>query len=425
MFFDLLTTRRFAPLFWCQFFSAFNDNFLRSSLIFLILFELASANSEALIALAGAIFIFPFFILSGLGGELADRFDKAVIARRLKLVEIAVAIVAIAGFWMHSMHVLFAALFGFGVIAALFGPIKYGILPDHLAQSELPAGNALVEGATFVAILAGTIMGGMAAGEGNEQATFAAVILLFAVLCWATARLIPPTGRAAPDLALTPNILASTFTLLAALRSNPRLWWGGLVVSWFWLVGSVALALLPPLVKNVVGGTEDVVRVYLAIFSIAVALGAALASYLAAGRIVLRPTLIGGVLLGLFALDLGWVTFGIEPQSASLGIADAVLSVRGLRIAVDLAGFAAAGGLFIVPAFSAVQAWAGADRRARVIAAVNVLNAAFMTAAGITLAVLLKAGVSPSVLMLLIGVGNLAVAVAIARTMPDPQSSQP
>src|SRR3984893_18169407 len=169
---SLLATRRFAPLFWCQFFSAFNDNFLKNALAFLILYKWAVPNSETLIALATAIFIFPFFILSAIGGEVADRYDKSGRAQRLKLVEIAVAGIAVAGFWFDSPELLFAALFLVGVIAALFGPIKYGILPDHLAESELPAGNALVEGATFIAILAGTIVAGFTSKDGSP-ASFA------------------------------------------------------------------------------------------------------------------------------------------------------------------------------------------------------------------------------------------------------------
>jgi len=139
---SLLATRRFAPLFWCQFFSAFNDNFLKNSLVFLILFKMSGENSQALITLAGAVLIFPFFVLSAIGGEIADRYDKALVAQRLKLAEIAVAALAVAGFWLHSIPVLFATLFLFGVIGAMFGPIKYGILPDHLAEPELPAGNS-------------------------------------------------------------------------------------------------------------------------------------------------------------------------------------------------------------------------------------------------------------------------------------------
>ena len=145
----LLMTRRFAPLFWTQFFAAFSDNFLKTSLVFLLLFHIGGADAEALITLAAAVFIAPYFFLSALGGELADRYDKAKVAQRLKFTEIGIAVIAVVGFGLHSVPVLFFALFLFGVIAALFGPVKYGILPDHLARSELPAGNALVEGATF------------------------------------------------------------------------------------------------------------------------------------------------------------------------------------------------------------------------------------------------------------------------------------
>jgi acyl-[acyl-carrier-protein]-phospholipid O-acyltransferase/long-chain-fatty-acid--[acyl-carrier-protein] ligase len=418
MFTSLMTTKRFAPLFWCQFLSAFNDNFLKNSLVFLILFKLSAENTEALISLAGAIFIFPFFILSALGGEIADRLDKALVAQRLKLVEIAVAGIAVAGFWLHSIPILFAALFLFGVISALFGPIKYGILPDHLATSELPAGNALIEGATFFAILTGTIVGGLAAKDGGDPAAFAGMMMVFALGCWGAAQFIPPTGRAAPELKINPNILASTFRLLGELKADARLWWGGMVVSWFWLVGAVVLSQLPTLVKNGLGGNEEVVTAFLAVFSIAIAIGSALASYLAAGRIVLAPTLFASVLLGLFALDLGVAMYGATASAADIGIRDVFGTARGIHVAIDMAGLAIAGGLFIVPAFSAVQSWAGADRRARVVAAVNVLNAAFMTAAGVAVAALLQAGLPLAVLFLLLGVANIIVAVVIARTMP-------
>src|SRR5262245_2348154 len=165
MFGSLMSSRRFAPLFWCQFFAAFNDNFLRNALIILILFKLGTAGGEMLVTLSGAIFMAPFFLLSGLGGQLADRFDKAMIARRVKFSEIGAAAVAMAGFALQSVPILFVALLLFGALAALFTPMKYGILPDHLAREELPAGNALIEAATFMAILFGTIAGGVSAGR--------------------------------------------------------------------------------------------------------------------------------------------------------------------------------------------------------------------------------------------------------------------
>ncbi len=415
---SLLTTRRFAPLFWCQFFSAFNDNFLKNSLVFLILFKMAEQASEALITLAGAIFIFPFFILSAIGGEIADRYDKAYVAQRLKFIEIAVAAIAVLGFWLHSIPVLFAALFLFGVISALFGPIKYGILPDHLAENELPAGNALVESATFIAILSGTIVGGLASKDGGDPASFAGMMMAFALACWFAALLIPPTGEGAPNLVIDFNIARSTFVVLRDLYGQKRLWWGGLVVSWFWLVGAVVLSLLPPLVKNALGGSEEVVVAYLAIFSIAIAVGSGLASWLASGRIVLIPTVFGGVLLGLFALHLGWITYGLTAAEQGRGALAVLGASPGLYVGIDLAGLAIAGALFIVPSFSAVQAWAGSDRRARVVAAVNVLNALFMTVGGLGVAALQGYGITLSTLFLAIGVANILVALAILHTMP-------
>src|SRR6266481_1972108 len=386
---SLLMTRRFAPLFWTQFFSAFSDNFLKQALVLLILFKIGGAAAEPLITLAAAIFI------------------------------------AVFGFWLHtvgydraSLYTLYFALFLFGVIASQFGPIKYGILPDHLKRSELPAGNALVEGATFIAILLGTIVGGLAAKDGGDPAKFAVLMIVFSLMCWGASLLIPPTGQAAPDLKIQTNVLRSTVGLLNFLREDPRLWWGALVTSWFWLVGAVALSLMPPLVKNVLGGNEEVVTTCLAIFSISIAIGSGLAAWLAAGRIILLPTLIGAVLLGLFAIDLGFSTIGAQPIPRLDGYVAIFTSVRGIRFALDLAGLAIAGGLFIVPTFAAVQAWAGADRRARVVAAVNVLNAAFMAGSTVIVALLQTAGMTTSQLFLLLGAASLLVAVAIGRTMP-------
>src|SRR5438552_1030122 len=204
---SLLMPRRFAPLFWTQFFAAFSDNFLKTSLVFLLLFHIGGADAEALITLAAAVFIAPYFFLSALGGELADRYDKAKIAQKLKFAEIGIALVAVLGFALHSVFLLFVVLFLFGIIAALFGPIKYGILPDHLVRAELPAGNALVEGATFIAILLGTIVGGLAARDGGDPAKFAVLMIVFSLMCWSASLLIPRTGQGAPDLVVQKNIL--------------------------------------------------------------------------------------------------------------------------------------------------------------------------------------------------------------------------
>src|SRR6516162_8861325 len=422
---SLLATRRFAPLFWCQFFSAFNDNFLKNALVFLLVFKVGGPLADALTQVAAAIFIAPYFFLSALGGEMADRFDKAWVAQRLKLAEIGIAFIAVfgfwlhtAGFWFHSVPVLFVALACYGVIGSLFGPIKYGILPDHLARSELPAANALVEGATFIAILLGLIVGGMAAKDGGDPASFAVLMIVFTAASWGSSLLMPPTGEAAPNLAVRANIAASTIDLLRHVREERRIWWGALVTSWFWLVGAVVVGLLVPLVKSVLGGSEEVAETCLAVFSVSIAIGSGLAAWLAAGRIILLPTVVGAVLIGVFAIDLGWSTAGAAPIPNLTGYLSLFESARGLHVVFDLAGLAIAGGLYIVPTFAAVQAWAGADRRARVIAAVNVLNAAFMTASNLIVFGLQLVGMTTSHLFLVLGLASLIVAYAIGRTMP-------
>src|SRR5271163_3100420 len=200
MFRALMVSRRFAPLFWCQFFSAFNDNFVRQMLAMLILFRFGAADAGAKISLAVAIFVLPSIPLSPLGGEIADANDKAAIARRLKLAEVFVQLIAAAGFYFSSLELLYLALFGLGCIAALFGPIKYGILPDHLKPEELISGNALVEGATFAAIICGLVVGGYAAAEGRAAWTVVAQLIVIAAACYAAALFIPATGVGAPNL---------------------------------------------------------------------------------------------------------------------------------------------------------------------------------------------------------------------------------
>ncbi|EIZ86264.1 acylglycerophosphoethanolamine acyltransferase [Methylobacterium sp. GXF4] len=422
MFRSLMSARRFAPLFWCQFFSAFNDNFLKNALGFLILFGIggqAYAHAGVLVTLASAVFIGPFFVLSGLGGQWADRYDKALMARRLKFAEIFAAGTAVLGFLLHSVPVLFVALGLFGTIAALFGPIKYGILPDHLRREELPAGNALVEAATFLAILLGTIAAGAASAMGGSGLVFCALVMGFAVLCWLSARMIPPTGEGAPDLHVDRNVARSTVSLLRDLWADTRLWRGSLTVSWFWLVGVVVLSLLPVLVRDAFNGTETVITVLLALFSIGIAVGSGLASWLASGRIVLLPTPVGAVLMGLFGLDLAWTIGSMPPPPAeAIGPLDFLRSGDGLRTAIGFLGLAVSGGLYIVPSFAAVQAWTEKAMRARIIGAVNVVTAAFMVAGTLALAGLQAMDLSIASLLALVAVLNLVVGVLVFATLP-------
>ncbi|MFB2552627.1 acyl-[ACP]--phospholipid O-acyltransferase [Ensifer soli] len=414
----LITARRFAPLFWTQFLSAFNDNFLKNILVFLILFTMASTQAATMVTVAGVVFILPFLLLSALGGELADKYDKALIARRLKFAEIGASVFAVAGLALHSVTLLMVALFVFGVISALFGPIKYGILPDHLERSELPKANAWIEAATFVAILGGTIVGGVASTGGIEVAVIGPVMVGLAVLCWLASRMIPSTRGVAPDLAIDRNVVRSTLRLLAATRSDGRVFRAGLMVSWFWLVGAVVLSLLPPMVKNVLGGGEIAVTAYLAVFAVAVAAGSAIAAWMSAGRIVLLPAPVGAALVALFSLDLAYTTAGLQ-ASGTVESLRAFFSGPGtVRAAIDLAGLAIAGAFIVVPTFAAVQAWAKEEERARTVASVNVLSAAFMAAGGAGLALLQALGLGLSTILVILALLNAAAAWWMLANLP-------
>ncbi len=416
--FALLAQKRFAPLFWTQFLSAFNDNFLKNALVFLIMYKLSGPNAESLITLAGAIFILPFFVLSGLGGQLADRYDKAMIARRLKLTEMLAVLVAVAGFYYGSVPILFVALALFGVISTLFGPIKYGILPDHLQKSELPAGNALIEGATFIAILLGAIVGGLASREGGDPSKISGFMLAVALACYISSRFIPGTGGEAPDLRIDANIFRSTRSLLLDLWSDRRLWITGVMVSLFWMFGAIALSVLPPMIKLRMGGEEMVVTAYLAVFAISVAIGSGLGAFFCAGRIVLLPAPAATLVLAFFSAELALALHSLPAAAAQIAVGDFFKQPAAWRVGFDLAAMAVAGGVLAVPSFAAAQAWAPAEKRARVVAAINVLNAAFMVAGTLAVAALQKAGLGLDGVFALMALAALIAAAWMFARLP-------
>jgi acyl-[acyl-carrier-protein]-phospholipid O-acyltransferase / long-chain-fatty-acid--[acyl-carrier-protein] ligase len=414
----LMTSRRFAPLFWTQFLSAFNDNFLKNTLVLLILFKLAADEAASLVTLAGAIFIAPWLFLSALGGEIADRFDKAQVAQRLKLVEVGAAALAVAGIALSSIPVLMTALFLFGTIAALFGPIKYGILPDHLERQELPRANAWIEAATFAAILAGTIVGGLASAEGTSVFVFGPMMMALAIGCWFVSRYIPPTGQAAPDLVIDRNIFRSTWRLVAEIHHDTRIWRAALMVSWFWMVGAIVLSLLPTMVKQSLGGAEIAVTAYLAVFAVAVAIGSAIAAWMSQGRMVLLPAPVGTALMALFGADLAWTVWGLEAATQAETLTAFFARPGTWHVAFDLAGLAIAGSFLVVPTFAAVQAWAPVDRRARVVAAVGAVNAGFMAVGGVAVAAIQSTGLTLAEILLGLVVLNAVAAWLMLKYLP-------
>lgn len=414
---SLIKTRKFAPLFWTQFLSAFNDNFLKQTLIFLILAKMA-AEGAALVTLAGGIFIVPFLALSALGGELADKHDKAQMAERLKFAEIGIAAISVIGIAFSSITVLMVALFGFGVISALFGPIKYGILPDLLETKELPKANAWIEGGTFIAILTGTIVAAYAFAEGDSVWIFGPMMMVLSVLCWLSARMIPRTGARAPSLIIDKNLLRSSMTLVKELREDSRVWRSALMNCWFWFVGAFVMSMLPIMVTEILGGSELIVPAYLATFAISIAIGSAIAGWMSAGRVVLLPAPVGIAIVALFGIDLAWNLWGLQSSAHADTMAAFFAGQNTIRVAIDLAGMAIGGAFLAVPTFAAMQTWADETRRARVIGGANVLSALFITSGLALVAILQAIGVSVPMIILGLSLINLAVAWLMLKFLP-------
>jgi len=413
---SLMRSRRFAPLFWTQFFAAFNDNFVKTTLGFLILYTVAHDLQESLIALSGAVFILPFFLFSATGGELADRFDKARLARLLKLIEIVPALIAACALYYASIPLMFIALFLFGTGSALFGPVKYAVVPEQIAQSDLPRANAWIEAATFIAILGGTILAAFAFDEGEgRRLIFPALIVIFAALSWGASLLMPYYGSAKSDLRIDVNILRATWILMREISADKRLLIVSLMVSWFWLVGALMLATLTALTTKL-GEYYPGFTFFLTVFAVAVAVGSALAAWLSAGRIVLLQAVIGTLICGVAIIDLGFVLMQLQPVAAVTTFIGFLELPGVVHITLDLIFIAMSGAFLVVPGFAALQAWAPPSTRARIIAANNILNSALM-AVGMGLVSLLQTGfvggVRLELYQLTWGLGILSLLVAI------------
>ena len=419
MTFALLETRRFAGLFWTQFLGALNDNFFKNALVLLTLYRLATEEGPMLVTAAAGIFILPFFLFSATAGQLADKYDKAGLTRNIKIAEIVIMAAGVVALWFESVPSLLAVLFLMGTQSTLFGPIKYGILPDLLRREELMAGNGLIEGGTFLAILIGTIFGGLLILTTYGTALVSLGILVLAVAGYITSRLIPAQGPADPGLRLNPNIIAETASLLRYLFAVRRLKLSAIGVSWFWFVGAIFLAQVPTFTKTLIGADEHVVTLFLTLFSIGIGVGSVLAARLTRDRISTVPVPFAAIGMAVFTTDLFFAARAVPAAGEIMGIGAFVVEPFAWRIMVDLFGIALSGGLFVVPLFTAIQAWAKEEHRSRVIAAVNIVNAGFMVASSLLTLALQAMGLDVAQIFLVTGIANIAVAVYVIRLLPD------
>lgn len=420
--FQLLKTRRFLPFFGTQFLGAFNDNLFKNALVVLLTYQAASWTAikpEVLANLAAGIFILPFFLFSATAGQLADKYDKARLARLVKLLEIVIMLVAGAGFAMHSLAFLMFALCLFGMHSTLFGPVKYAILPQHLREEELVGGNALVEAGTFVAILIGTLSGALLAGLAQGAVWITIGGLLVAVAGYLASRGIPAAPAPAPQLRINPNPFDETWRNIAYTRENRTVFLSILGISWFWLYGALLLAQFPAYTKNVLGGSETAVTLLLVTFTIGIGIGSMLCARLSGKK--LEPGLVpfGSIGLTLFGLDLAWAAPTLPPGGELLP-ALALLAVPGMwRVLLDLCALGLFGGFFIVPLYALIQLRSNVAYRARIIAGNNIMNALFMVAGALAAAALLGAGLSIPKLFAVAAVCNAVVAIYIYKQVPE------
>lgn len=416
----LLARRRFGPLFLTQFCGAFNDNVFKNALVLLITFQSGAVLGlapAAAVQLAAGLFVLPFFLFSAVAGQLADKFEKTRLIRLIKLAEIGIALLALAGFHTRHAELLLGVLFLMGLHSTFFGPLKYSILPQHLGRAELVAGNAWVESGTFVAILAGSVLAGLAMAVPGAGPDLAGVLtLLVALAGYAASRAIPPAPAADPALRIEPNFIAETWRNLRMAARERTVFAGLLGISWFWFFGAILLSEFAPYVKDVLGGDELMVTALLATFILGIALGAFLCERLSGHIVELGLVPLGCLGLSLFAADL-WLASPATATPLSLG--GFLGTAANWRILFDLVMIGLAGGFFTVPLYALIQSRSAAAQRSRIVAANNILNAAFMVLAALLAMLALQAGLSIPQLFLACAIANLAVGIALFRRVPE------
>ncbi|SDJ71390.1 MFS transporter [Microbulbifer yueqingensis] len=420
--FRLLASRRFLPFFLTQFLGAFNDNVFKSALMVMIAFRLAADQANALNNLAAGLFILPFFLFSATAGQLADKYDKSLLIRRIKLAEIGISLLGVAALVLGHNGLCLLVLFLLGVQSAFFGPIKYAILPQHLRKTELVGGNAFVEMATFVAILGGTIVGTVLSGASDAASGsqwIGAMIIGVALVGYLVCRAIPAAPAPVPDLKIELNPITQTSRLLREITRTPAIFYSIIGISWFWLLGAAYLTQIPSFGKNVLGGDEPLVALLLCSFTIGVAIGSLLCERLSGGRIELGLVPLGAAGLTYGGIALSVIGGGLQPL-ADTSLAAFWASDGAKAFLLHLALIGVFGGLYIVPLYAMIQDRTDRALRAQVISITNILNALFMVISAVLGIVFLSVlDFSIPQFFMVIALMNAAVAVFVFNRVPE------
>jgi MFS family permease len=398
----LLRARRFLPLFSTQFLGAFNDSLFKQAVVLFVTYQLLkSPHQETQFnAIAQALFILPFFLLSALSGQLADDHDKARLIRIIKFAEIGIMIVGGAGLMLANIPLMLAAVLAMGVHSTFFGPIKYAILPQHLRPDEVLGGTGLVEAGTYIAILLGTILAGVLASRPQYAA---AAVLGFAVLGFAAGRQVPPAPPAAERLPITWHIVHASIELVSATMHIRRLFLAILAISFFWTIGAVLIIIFPPLVKNVLGANEQVASLFIAIFSIGIAIGSVAINRLLKSEVSARFAPPSVIAMGVFVLLLHFVTLTWSKHGGELTtLGNFLFRPMAWPLILCLLGVAITGGMFVVPLYAFLTTTVPKAETARTVAANNIVNSGAMVIGALLAFGLSMMGIGPVGQLLLV-----------------------
>ncbi len=426
--FSLLGQRRFAPFFGTQFLGALNDNIFRNGLVILITFQgvvVAGMDHTQLANVAAGLFILPFFLFSATAGQLADKYEKSLLIRRVKMLEIVLMVLAATALFTDSYALLLFVLFLMGCQSTMFGPVKYAYLPQQLADDELVGGNALVESGTYVAIIIGLIIGGIVVGDEisgglgfDKQAILGICLVFVAVMGYLTSREVPKTRAVDPGLKVSWNAWKETWHIVRFAREERSVFLSILGISWFWFFGSAMTIQIPAYTLDLLNGSESITTLLLAAFAVGVGIGSLLCERMSGHRIELGLVPFGSIGLSLFAMDLYFAQAEAITTPAH-SIAEFLSRPGSWRIWIDLALIGAFGGFYSVPLYALIQKRSKRQHLSRIIAANNIINSFLMVCASIMSMILLKLGVSIPELFLIIAVLNAIVAVYIFSLLPE------
>jgi acyl-[acyl-carrier-protein]-phospholipid O-acyltransferase/long-chain-fatty-acid--[acyl-carrier-protein] ligase len=410
---QILCDARFFPYYCTQFLRVLNDNLFKNALVMIFTFKIgadAGYDTATLLSLQAAIFILPFFLFSTLAGQLADKYNKSLIARRVKMLEIVLAAIGGGALIFNHVEILLAVLFGFGLLAAFFGPVKYSIIPDLIDRRDLLAGNSLVEAGTLLGVLLGTIAGGLIPSLPYGEYFAAALVLAVAVIGYWSSTRMPDLPPYTPHLKISYSILADTWRLIAATKKYPAVWRAILCISWFWFIGAAYVTYLPTLAKEELGANQEVVTVFYVLFSIGIAIGSILCHRVLRGAISIRLVAVSAAALSLASLHFWWGSHNFPMPAELIGIRAFLGYWQGWALMFDMLALAIAGGMYIVPLYTVLQHKSPDDSRARMIAANNILNAIFMVATAALSLWLIQMAIPVSAVLGVYGIVNLGVA---------------